>query len=113
VKLSQTQKDAALRYVLEVIDRVEAELLEIVSRDHPLIRDGRVVTDPATGKPVFSHSPRPADNKSAELRKQRDPLWPTATPKFAAGSVMRRCVRVAVWNRYSRLPPWVHETHPS
>jgi len=46
VDIPQGQKDAALLEVLENLDRLEAEHLKIIDAEQPLVRRGKVVTDP-------------------------------------------------------------------
>jgi hypothetical protein len=42
---------AARQQDIRLLAEAEASLRDIIARDHPLVREGKVVIDPATGEP--------------------------------------------------------------
>jgi hypothetical protein len=68
-------RDAYLADHLNRLDEMERIARDIAHRDHPLIRDGEVVTDPATGETVNDPRPaREAERLLARFRRDRDRL---------------------------------------
>jgi hypothetical protein len=60
------QKDILL------LAEAEESLRDIIARDHPLVRDGKVVVDPATGEPCLDDTlNRQAEAELAGIRQLR------------------------------------------
>lgn len=75
---SEDQRAAIRSQILGSLDYAEEKLRETIARKQPLMRDGQVVTDPATGEPVPDLAlVRDAEQKLAAVRQQRDEILGT------------------------------------
>jgi hypothetical protein len=92
---SEAEKDAAL-FVLEGLDRMEAEHRKITASPHYLIDQCRseIVIDPATGQPVLDPEPaRRSENELAKIAKMHEPYASPMRGKAAA----RQLGKDVVW----------------